>query len=316
MSSLDASRPWILYWTIHANDLLGFNINSDIISTLDLFKITTGGYGGGIGQAAHLATSYSAINTIAILHNPTAYNSINRESMYSFLLSCKTSLNSFRMGINMEDDIRGCYCALSIAYLLNIATTQLTSGVAEYIKSCQSYQGGISNIPNAECHGGYTFCALAALDLLDSVHILDLNLLLYWLLDRQTKYGGFNGRTNKLVDGCYSFWVGACFPILEQVMDIPKLYDLDLLKRFVLESCQDVKGGFKDKPGKPVDYYHTCYCLSGLSAVLFDYKKGIDGYQVVGDYGVDIKPIDPVFNIGIDHVKGIMQYFKNLDGLQ
>ena len=28
--------------------------------------------------------------------------------------------------------------------------------------------------------------------------------------------GGFQGRTNKLVDGCYSFWVGACFGILQE----------------------------------------------------------------------------------------------------
>jgi protein farnesyltransferase subunit beta len=27
--------------------------------------------------------------------------------------------------------------------------------------------------------------------------------------------GGFRGRTNKLVDGCYSWWVGSCFPLLE-----------------------------------------------------------------------------------------------------
>jgi prenyltransferase beta subunit len=26
--------------------------------------------------------------------------------------------------------------------------------------------------------------------------------------------GGFQGRTNKLVDGCYSFWQGALFPLL------------------------------------------------------------------------------------------------------
>ncbi len=30
--------------------------------------------------------------------------------------------------------------------------------------------------------------------------------------------------------------------------------------------CQATKGGLRDKPGKPVDFYHTCYCLSGLSA--------------------------------------------------
>lgn len=27
--------------------------------------------------------------------------------------------------------------------------------------------------------------------------------------------GGFRGRTNKLVDGCYSWWVGGCFALLE-----------------------------------------------------------------------------------------------------
>lgn len=26
--------------------------------------------------------------------------------------------------------------------------------------------------------------------------------------------GGFQGRTNKLVDGCYSFWQGGSFPSL------------------------------------------------------------------------------------------------------
>lgn len=28
---------------------------------------------------------------------------------------------------------------------------------------------------------------------------------------------------------------------------------------------QGPQGGLRDKPGKPPDYYHTCYCLSGLS---------------------------------------------------
>jgi protein farnesyltransferase subunit beta len=29
--------------------------------------------------------------------------------------------------------------------------------------------------------------------------------------------GGFQGRTNKLVDGCYSFWVGALLPLIHAV---------------------------------------------------------------------------------------------------
>jgi len=30
--------------------------------------------------------------------------------------------------------------------------------------------------------------------------------------------GGFQGRTNKLVDCCYSFWQGAMFPILHSIL--------------------------------------------------------------------------------------------------
>ena len=36
---------------------------------------------------------------------------------------------------------------------------------------------------------------------------------------RQMRYeGGFQGRTNKLVDGCYSFWQGGAFPIIHMVL--------------------------------------------------------------------------------------------------
>lgn len=31
----------------------------------------------------------------------------------------------------------------------------------------------------------------------------------------EIELGGFRGRTNKLVDGCYSWWVGGSFALLE-----------------------------------------------------------------------------------------------------
>lgn len=31
--------------------------------------------------------------------------------------------------------------------------------------------------------------------------------------------GGFQGRTNKLVDGCYSFWGAGDFPIIKAALD-------------------------------------------------------------------------------------------------
>ena len=32
---------------------------------------------------------------------------------------------------------------------------------------------------------------------------------------QQAPEGGFDGRTNKLVDACYSWWVGGCWSLIE-----------------------------------------------------------------------------------------------------
>lgn len=78
--------------------------------------------------------------------------------------------------------------------------------------------------------------------------------------------GGFQGRPNKLVDGCYSFWVGAVFPLLQLHFTPKILCDSTALQEYVLLCAQAANGGLRDKPGKNRDYYHTCYCLSGLSS--------------------------------------------------
>lgn len=78
-----------------------------------------------------------------------------------------------------------------------------------------------------------------------------------WTLQRQMAYeGGFQGRTNKLVDGCYSFWVGATIPITQAIMandgkPISKaLFDIGALQEYILLCCQKPNGGLIDKPGK------------------------------------------------------------------
>jgi protein farnesyltransferase subunit beta len=49
---------------------------------------------------------------------------------------------------------------------------------------------------------------------------LNFKTLLRWLVQMQgseIELGGFKGRTNKLVDGCYSWWVGGCFALLSSL---------------------------------------------------------------------------------------------------
>ena len=49
---------------------------------------------------------------------------------------------------------------------------------------------------------------------------INLKALLRWCAHMQgmeIELGGFKGRTNKLVDGCYSWWVGGCFALLQSL---------------------------------------------------------------------------------------------------
>lgn len=72
--------------------------------------------------------------------------------------------------------------------------------------------------------------------------------------------GGFQGRTNKLVDGCYSFWCGAILPVVQaliskqapQYSDILKkpVFNVTALQEYVLICCQRPQGGLLDKPDK------------------------------------------------------------------
>ena len=55
--------------------------------------------------------------------------------------------------------------------------------------------------------------------LLGRVDLLRLPALAHWLAQRQmAPHGGFQGRANKLVDGCYSFWQGGAFPLLHAAL--------------------------------------------------------------------------------------------------
>jgi prenyltransferase beta subunit len=51
---------------------------------------------------------------------------------------------------------------------------------------------------------------------------LDVRGLLRWSASMQAmpiEGGGFRGRTNKLVDGCYSWWCGGLFPVIDGLLE-------------------------------------------------------------------------------------------------
>lgn len=178
-----------------------------------------GGYGGGYLQLPHLGTTYAAINALSIIGTDEAYDSIDRSSLQKFLWTVRGVDGSFALHRGGEHDIRGAYCAISIAKITNIYTDALFDKTAEWVVGCQTYEGGFAGCPGMEAHGGYAFCGVATLALLNRTQLCDVDALLRWSVNRQMRLeGGFQGRTNKLVDGCYSFWQGAAFPIISAIL--------------------------------------------------------------------------------------------------
>jgi len=242
--ALDASRAWIAYWCVHGLAILGRDVAASdpelarrVVGFLRTCASGTprGGFGGGPGQMAHLATTYAATAALVTIGSDDARELLGEMDVRGFLMSLKeTSSGAFRVHEGGETDTRGCYAALATAHLCGVLDDDLKRGVAEYVSSCQTYEGGIGGEPGGEAHGGYTYCGLAACAIAGDFGSLDLGSLERWLANRQGEAeGGFNGRTNKLVDGCYSFWQGGCFPLLERANEA-------LLSQFIERSRKSV----------------------------------------------------------------------------
>ncbi|OAT06004.1 protein farnesyltransferase subunit beta [Blastomyces gilchristii SLH14081] len=296
---LDSSRPWMVYWALAGLHFLGEDVTKfreRVIATAAPMQNPTGGFGGGHGQMSHCASSYALILSLALVGGQDAFKLVNRTAMWRWLGKLKQADGGFQVTLGGEEDVRGAYCAMVIIALLDLplqlppdsparhaGLDTFISGLPEYLSRCQTFEGGISGSPGTEAHGAYAFCALACLCILGDPkeminRYMDLPLLISWLSARQcAPEGGFAGRTNKLVDGCYSHWVGGCWPLIQaavngiQSTSTPSysrsgsLFHREGLTRYILNCCQGPHGGLRDKPGKNPDSYHTCYILSGLS---------------------------------------------------
>ncbi|KAJ5155215.1 hypothetical protein N7492_008018, partial [Penicillium capsulatum] len=304
--AMDSSRPWMVYWALAGLSLLGEDVTGfreRVIPTLRPMQNPTGGFGGGHGQISHLASSYAAILALAMIGGEDAFALIDRRAMWQWLGRLKQADGGFRVCEGGEEDVRGAYCAMTLISLLDLPVNlpldspargagleSLTDRIPEYLSRCQTFEGGISGSPGVEAHGAYAFCALACLSILGPpeeiiARHMNLPLLLSWLSARQyAPEGGFSGRTNKLVDGCYSHWVGGCWPLLQSALDgrpetsapshtVGSLFSREGLARYILSCCQSQNGGLRDKPGKHADSYHTCYVLTGLSATQHDHYR-------------------------------------------
>ena len=238
-----------------------------IVEFLKDFQHEDGGFRASPKGEAEIIATYGAVMSIVNLGIPEAYDIIDIPKMKNYLLKMKNNNfnnkesasfdkngdflldkenkngkkiynlaypGNFHNSLNI--DLWSLRSAITVASILNLVNFDdidndpLTKGVVEYIKNCQTFEGGLGPEPFCEAHGGYTYCGIATLVLLKKLNKIDVNSLLRWLVNKQMiKEGGFSGRTNKLVDCCYSFWVGSIFNLLTMA-DKKYYFDNELSK--------------------------------------------------------------------------------------
>ncbi|KAI5285543.1 CAAX farnesyltransferase (FTase) subunit beta, partial [Ascosphaera aggregata] len=338
--TLDASRPWMMYWALNSLAMLGEDVTRyrrRCIATISPMQNVTGGFGGGFGQFSHAAPSYATVLTLALVGGADAYDLIDRTAFWHWAASLKQPDGGFSMAVGGEEDIRA------------LGFVKFTDGLAEYISRCQTFEGGISGSPGTEAHGAYAFCGLACLSIMGPPQTmfsryLDLPLLIDWLSSKQlAPEGGFAGRTNKLVDGCYSHWAGGCWPLIEAAVrgESKKvenaddsgagkgLFDKQGLTRWILNCCQETRWGLlRDKVGKPPDAYHTNYNLAGLAGMqwrsLYSVTDSISESSEVSEEEVPyrwkcemVQRDDQIFgnDITLDDVEGLQVVWEDKDRL-
>lgn len=312
---LDTNHAWMIYWLVNAQAVLEVASSAELkakvstkIKSLILNDGKDGIASGPGGQIGHVALAYAAVLALILVGDFEVLESI-KENLATWFLQLKHHDGSFATHTGGEHDARSTYCVVVVADLLGLKNEELFRNTASWLASCQTYEGGFAGIEGAEAHGGYTYCALAALHLLDGASQINVDALIRWLLYRQQHLeGGFSGRTNKLVDACYAYWVGASVVIAECIVG-HELFSRAALKTYLLNCCQDLRGGLRDKPGMRSDFYHTNYALMGLSLAEHVYDPAYEPrVQVEGtNYTA---PVHPLFGLPIETVETARSRFQ------
>lgn len=250
-----APRPAILDWVFSCYDS----------------KI--GGFGGNIGHDAHLLYTLSAIQILAMA-NKLDDPRLDKAKIGQYIASLQQSDGSFAGDMWGEIDTRFSYCALSALSILGLLNRRCNDGTpktedevididkaAAYVASCKNFDGGFGCVPGAESHAGQIFCCVGALSIAGALHLLDADLLCWWLCERQCDSGGLNGRPEKQADVCYSWWILSALKILGRVSWISR----DKLADFIVKCQDDDDGGIADRPEDMADVFHTFFGIAGLS---------------------------------------------------
>ncbi|EET02683.1 Geranylgeranyl transferase type II beta subunit [Giardia duodenalis] len=279
--------------------LLQFIRNCLIVRPGDENQEETAGFSGSPGHDMHLVHTTSGLQCLLLLNK---FSEVISPELGVILANTIAGLQAedggFYGDYTKERDTRFCYCAvLSLTILLKRVPPLIgfrldnlidVDALCSYILRCLNTDGGFGTTPGDESHGGQTFCCIATMHLLDSLHLIpNIQRSLFLLSSRQCINGGLCGRPDKEPDTCYSWWIGSPVYILldylfnennshiterdDQCVGNIKakiIFNIDALLRFINVCIHPKVSGIADRPENYPDEYHTFFSLAAMS--LFD----------------------------------------------
>jgi geranylgeranyl transferase type-1 subunit beta len=175
-------------------------------------------------------------NKIKELYNNEDITLDNQQILQEIHLSQNDKGQISAQSFDTENDVRFLYCALCIHKLLGLNTFEDISNTInaelslKFLDSISNYEGGFSINEGGESNAGTTYCAVACYALLGKIDkIPNIDRLIFWLMSRTSNELGVNGRTNKIPDSCYSYWVLGSLSILGQIDLVNKEHITDFL---------------------------------------------------------------------------------------
>ncbi|EHK18164.1 uncharacterized protein TRIVIDRAFT_45023 [Trichoderma virens Gv29-8] len=341
-TSNDSTRLIFAFFIISALDLLSVPLTAQERAAARAWVLSLqhpdGGFCGSPTHAiegdnaskgsANIAATFFALILLGLVaeseeEQRSAFAGVDRKALLLWLRKLQRSDGSFGQvlwdGEPMGGrDMRHSYLASSIRFMLrgpvqegdeNWVEDIDTERMIEYIKSVQTYDGGIAESSTEESH------SLALLDRHSEAFtpgetkraldrgIADRPSLLRFLAARQFPYlaakeqkedetvvnyleaklgeldldggfpyTGFNGRWNKKADTCYTWW--ACGTL--RLLDCDSFYNPEPSCNYLLGITQHRIGGFGKSVGDPPDIYHSYLGLTTVALLGGSDLKEVD----------------------------------------
>ena len=277
LHSLPCNSSQLISWIYHLqlvtdHDVCGFRGSSCAMTS----RVTRNLY-----DHIHITMTMTALLSLLVLGDN--FENVQRDKIASSLVHLQLPNGAFlATRLSTESDLRFVYCACVVAFILNDWSGIDKHSCTNFILQCQTYEYAFGQVPGAEAHGGSTFCAVAALSLMDRLNDLDhQDDLIRWCLQRQSE--GFSGRPHKPDDSCYSWWIGATLKLLKK----DRLIDFEQNENFLHATESKLIGGFSKWPDSTSDPLHSYLSLASLSLMQHQSLKPIHPALIVSMDAID-----------------------------